>query len=182
MSDREIIRKIHSGDKDAMNLMIEKYYDDIYRFCLYLTGSETDAYDLTQETFLRFIHYMDAYRYKNLKGYLVMIARNLCRNYFAQRKVLRGLNDWNGFEKAETGESADRPMERVENKLYLLRLLQLLPLEQREVVVLRIYGELKFKEIAGMLNSNLSTTKSRYQLGIANMKKYMEREEDWHES
>lgn len=182
MSDREIIRKIHNGDKSAMNLIIEKYYDDIYRFCLYLTGSETDACDLTQETFLRFIHYVDSYRYRNLKGYLVIIARNLCRNYFAQRHTLNGLNDWEDSEKADTGAQAEWPMERVENKLYLLRLLQSLPVEQREVVVLRIYGDLKFKEIASMLNCNLSTTKSRYQLGIANMKRCMEREEDRHES
>ncbi len=47
MTDRELIRKVHGGSKEAMNDIIQKYYDDIYRFCLYLTGSEAESYDIT---------------------------------------------------------------------------------------------------------------------------------------
>lgn len=87
MTDQELIRKVHKGNKDALNIIVNKYYDEIYRFCLYLTGHETDSYDITQEVFLRFIRYADSYKNKNLKGYLLIIARNLCFDYFRREDV-----------------------------------------------------------------------------------------------
>lgn len=65
MTDKELIRKVHNGDKEALNMIVQKYYDEIYRFCVYLTGNDTDSYDITQEIFLKFIKYVDSYRYKN---------------------------------------------------------------------------------------------------------------------
>lgn len=87
MTDKELIRKVHNGNKEALNSIINKYYDEIYRFCFYLTGCETDSYDITQEVFLKFIRYVDSYQYKNLKGYLLMIARNLCYDFFVIKKI-----------------------------------------------------------------------------------------------
>lgn len=43
MTDKELIRKVHNGNKEALNTLISSYYDDIYRFCLYLTGQEADS-------------------------------------------------------------------------------------------------------------------------------------------
>ena len=57
MKESELIRKLHNGDKEAAGLIIERYYADIYRFCLYMVQSEEDAYDITQESFLKFIKY-----------------------------------------------------------------------------------------------------------------------------
>ena len=73
---------IHKGNSLLPEEAAEKYYDDIYRFCCYQTGSTEDAYDCAQETFIRFIRYTDSYRDRNLKGYLLTIARNVCRDYF----------------------------------------------------------------------------------------------------
>lgn len=172
VTDKELIRKVQSGEKEALNEIAEKYYDDIYRFCRYLTGHETDSYDITQEVFFRFIKYVDSYRDKNLKGYLLMIARNLCRNYYSGRKETISLE-----ETMEAGQD-NCPMNGLENELFLRQMLQEIPREQREVVVLRIYEECRFREIAGMLDCNLSTVKSRFRLGISNMRKRMEMLDD----
>ena len=86
MTDKELIRKVNNGNKEALSIIIDKYYDEIYRFCVYLTGYETDSYDITQEVFLKFIRYVDSYQYKNLKGYLLIIARNLCYDFFRHKK------------------------------------------------------------------------------------------------
>ena len=51
-----------------------------------MTMDETDSYDIVQEVFLRFIKYADSYIHGNLKGYLLIIARNLCRDYFRKRE------------------------------------------------------------------------------------------------
>ena len=55
MKDSELIQKVHSGNKEAVGIIIEQYYADIYRFCLYMVQTNEDAYDIAQETFLKFI-------------------------------------------------------------------------------------------------------------------------------
>ena len=57
MKDSELIQKVHSGNKEAVGIIIERYYADIYRFCLYMVQTEDDAYDIAQETFLKFMKY-----------------------------------------------------------------------------------------------------------------------------
>ena len=155
MTDKELIRKVHAGNKDALNAIIDKYYDDIYRFCFYLTLNELDSYDISQEVFLRFIKYIDTYTYKNLKGYLLIIARNLCRDYFR----IKELEDT--VEISEDAIYTDKEMINIEFKLYINAILN------------RIQGDLRFKDIAKMLGCNLSTVKSRYRSGIEKMRKEM---------
>lgn len=167
MTDKELIRKVQKGNKDAWNMIIERYYDEIYRFCLYLTGEESDSYDITQEVFLRFMKYITAYKDKNLKGYLLMIARNMCCTYFQQRRITTDI------ETIELVEENNQ-LKMVEDKLVLWKVLQKVPTEQREIVILRIYEELPFKSIAKLLGCNVSTVKSRYRLGIAHMRKWLE--------
>ena len=67
MKDSELIQKVHSGSKEAVDIIVEQYYADIYRFCLYMVQTEDDAYDIAQETFLKFIKYGTSYKHKNLK-------------------------------------------------------------------------------------------------------------------
>lgn len=168
MTDKELIRKVHNGNKEALDMIIHNYYDDIYRFCLYLTGQETDSYDITQEVFLRFIKYIGSYQHRNLKGYLLIIARNLCRDYFCHKKDMSCIDDVICLGKE------DGRLTNLEDSLLLHRALQELPVKQREVVVMRIYGELHFSEIARITGCNLSTAKSRFRLGVRNLKKIME--------
>lgn len=168
MTDKELIRKVHSGDRDVFNLIAERYYDDIYRFCRYYTGQEADSYDITQEVFLRFIKYADSYQHYNLKGYLLMIARNLCRDYFFHRTDSLQLK-----EVPDCGEY-DKAIEGLGDQLFLQKILKELPEQQREIIVLKIVGELKFREIAQITGCNLSTAKSRFRIGIAALKKRME--------
>ena len=172
MTDKELIRKVHSGNKEALNTIVSRYYDDIYRFCLYLTGQEADSYDITQDVFLRFIKYVDSYEHNNLKGYLLIIARNLCRDYFHHRKDIACI------EAIISSGGEDRCLNNLENQIFLQEALQKLPIKQREIIILRIYEELRFHEIAGILGVNLSTVKSRFRLGVMSLRKMMEAADD----
>ena len=172
MTDKELIRKVHNGNKEALSIIIDKYYDEIYRFCFYLTGYETDSYDITQEVFLKFIRYVDSYQYKNLKGYLLIIARNLCYDFFRHKKDTAPIE-----ETAEAGKD-DMKIKSIEDGLLIEQALLKISAEQREVIVLRIYEEFKFMEIAKMLGCNLSTVKSRYHLGLKKLRKIMEEESE----
>ena len=172
MTDKELIRKVHNGNKEALNTIIGKYYDDIYRFCLYLTGQETDSYDITQEVFLRFIKYIDSYEHRNLKGYLLIIARNVCRDYFHHKSDLYSIED------ATAAGAEDIHLGSLENRMLLWEALKQIPVKQREIIILRIYEEMRFHEIAGILGVNLSTIKSRFRLGVKNLRKIMEVADD----
>ncbi|MGL5258766.1 MAG: RNA polymerase sigma factor [Lachnospiraceae bacterium] len=173
MTDKELIRKVQNGNKEILNLIVEKYYNDIYRFCLYLIADEFEAYDITQTVFLKFIQYVDSYKYKNLKGYLLIIARNLCRDYWTYSNKSLVTYDSEQLDIV----AIDNKMDEVVNHVYLYELLQKLSKEQREVIVLHLYEDMKFKDIAYMIGVNGSTIKSRYQAGITRMKNIAEMEE-----
>ncbi len=162
--------------QERVQLAVETYYEDIYRFCRYYTGNPTDSYDITQEVFLRYLKYMDSRGHKNLRAYLIMIARNLCCDYFRRQSIQReNTISFDRIEDIEEDRYSNlndiRTIENCDSELYLRELLQSIPQEQREVVILRIHDELKFHEIAKITGCSLSTTKSRFRLGIATIKK-----------
>lgn len=141
MEDKELIRQIQNGQKEYLNEIAARYYDDIYYFCVYQTGNREDAYDLTQETFLRFIRYVDNYRCRNLKGYLLTIAMNLCRTYFHE----------SGRERKEQEFIADyHNTDLLEQTQILSEALLKLPAVQREAVLLHHFYGYKNREIARM--------------------------------
>lgn len=173
MKDSKLIQKLHSGDKEAAGIIIERYYEDIYRFCLYMVQIEADAYDITQETFLKFMKYGSSYKHNNLKGYLLTIARNLCFDYFRNKSQKAAATDWEELDKHQT--RTDR-MAETEDAVYLKYLLKELSEDIREVVIMRTYEEMRFKDIAKIMGCSLSTAKSRYRLGISQLKRMMENE------
>lgn len=82
MEDKELIYKIQHGEKELLEVLIQKYYDNIYRLCYYKTANTSISYDLTQETFLKLIKYIESYRDKGkFKSYLITIAINVCNTY-----------------------------------------------------------------------------------------------------
>lgn len=172
---------INQRDRRAfVESAVETFYDDIYRFCRYYTGNETDSYDIAQEVFLRLMKYADACNHRNLKGYLIMIARNLCCDYFcsqsAQRENTISFDAITGGTEdvaAQRQAGCGRTIADCDSELYLRALLQGIPQEQREVVILRIHDGLKFREIAKITGCSLPTAKSRFRLGIASLKKHV---------
>ncbi|MEY8389919.1 RNA polymerase sigma factor [Lachnospiraceae bacterium 45-W7] len=178
LNDREMIREIQRGKKEYLNTIAEKYYDDIYRFCCYQTGNREDAWDLAQETFLHFIRYVEQYHYKNLKGYLLTIARNVCLDYFrrSQRRNQRETDLSSGMELAgkETLSFRTRQEEVIVSVEELSRQL---PAMQREAVILYYGYGYKYREIARMTGVGLATAKSRVRQATEKLRRMAEKEE-----
>lgn len=197
MDDRELIRRIQNGQKEYLNTVAEKYYNDIYYFCCYQTGSREDAYDLAQDTFLRFIRYVDQYRYRNLKGYLLTIAMNLCRDFIREMgKAVSPLPEYsvsesgnvsgdisrNIFEsvsgcRPEADSACDREYDTRETHLLLEAALRKLPDFQREAVLLHYFYGYKNREIARMTGASYSAVKSRVKQGLEKLKNLLDRED-----
>ena len=195
MEDRELIRRIQNGQKEYLNEIAEKYYDDIYYFCCYQTGSREDAYDLAQETFLRFIRYAEQYRYRNLKGYLLTIAMNLCRRYFHEtgrtRLVTETVENINGNAAgsgraaagditASEGRETDttvQAMEELEQSRLLAEALLKIPDIQREAVLLHHFYGYKNREIAHMTGASCAAVKSRVNQGLGKLQQLLDKED-----
>ena len=172
MEDRELIRRIQNGQKEYLNEIAVKYYDDIYYFCCYQTGSRQDAYDLAQDTFLRFIRYAEHYRYQNLKGYLLTIAMNLCRTYIREKASQTA--DWSATEERLHAKADGLQME---NSLILAQALNRLPEIQREAVLLHHFYGYKNREIAHMTGASYAAVKSRVKQGLTKLYQLLNKED-----
>ena len=200
MEERHWIHAIQKGDKKYLQDIAEKYYDDIYRFCAFQTGSREEAYDLTQETFLRFIRYVEGYRDRNLKGYLLTIAMNVCRNYLKEKGReskrsffgSRSMNEELGREgelqsaaedlcewKQELSEQSCPERQVIEADVHhrLMQALAQLPEIQREAILLHYLYELKYREIGTMTGVSVSTVKSRVKQGVEKLQNLLRRED-----
>nr|WP_297863702.1 RNA polymerase sigma factor [uncultured Acetatifactor sp.] len=200
MEERHWIHAIQKGDKKYLQDIAEKYYDDIFRFCAFQTGSREEAYDLTQETFLRFIRYVEGYRDRNLKGYLLTIAMNVCRNYLKEKGReskrsffgSRSMNEELGREgelqpaaedlcewKQELSEQSCPERQVIEADVHhrLMQALAQLPEIQREAILLHYLYELKYREIGTMTGVSVSTVKSRVKQGVEKLQNLLRRED-----
>lgn len=190
MDERQWIHAIQKGNKKYLQDIAEKYYDDIYRFCAFQTGDRTEACDLAQETFLRFIRYVENYRDRNLKGYLLTIAMNVCRNYQVQkgREITAGTvraereNDcpedfmeWLP-RSPELSEPEQHVIEADANGRLMQALLQL-PEIQREAILLHYLQDMKYREISRMKGVSVSTVKSRVRQGMEKLQNILRRED-----
>ncbi len=186
MQDYELIKRIRQGEKQLFGQLVEKYYDDIFRYCYYQTGNEHTAYDCTQETFYHLMRFLDNYRERNhFKSYLIRIALNICKDYFRKngsRTVKEvSYSQWSdnaGQEQSSAGipPSTGGPEQEALTRLLVKEGLMRLPETQREVIVLYYYQGYKLREIASLTGVPLSTVKTRLYAGTEKLKQYLKEE------
>lgn len=173
MEEKELIYRIQHGEKELLEELIQKYYDNIYRFCYYKTGNASISYDLTQETFLRLIKYMENYEHKGkLKNYIVTIAINVCNSYFYKNNT-----KFEELNNSCSDEGTLKELGKIEQKDIIMKALNRLPEKQKEVIILRYYEDLKIRDIAKMIDEKIPTVKSRLKQGIEKLNKSFSKED-----
>lgn len=152
--DVVLLHRVRSGDEDAIEEFVRKFYPAILHYCcLHAPGREA-AEDVTQETFARFFRTLPRYRhYGKAANYLYVIAGNLCRDLY------RHPAECTLEEIAE--EPQDSSAEITDLRLDVRRALLALPPELREISILFFYQELKQREIAAVLGIGLPLVKYR---------------------
>lgn len=107
MQDNELIKRIRQGERALFGELADRYYDDIYRYCYYQTGSEHAAWDCSQETFCHLMRFLDSYTERGkFKAYLLRIALNVCRDYFRRN----GRDDLSYADLSDTASSGGLPV------------------------------------------------------------------------
>lgn len=166
MRDRELVQQAKYGDKEALSQIVKQYYNDIYLFIYRRLGDSYSAEDITQEVFLKFTQSLQMYREKDkLKSYLLSIAVN-CSNDFYRKAKREVLTEDVECNSGITDVDSDM-RECVKTALMQL------PDEQRSVVILRYYHDLKIKEISKIVNCSQSTVKSRLYRGEIKLKEIL---------
>lgn len=181
MKEGKQLKLIRQGKTEYLNDIARTYYDDVYRFCCFQTGNRELAYDLAQETFLRFIRYAEHYRGGNVKGYLLTVAMNVCRDYWkkSNRSKEQEISDrqWeeelSGRQAQQSGMVSGNDRICPEDRIMLQRALLALPDFQREAIVLHYYHDFKYHEIGKMTGVSVSTVKSRIRQGCRKLKELL---------
>lgn len=166
----EIFEKLNKGDPAAAGELAELYYGDILRYCLFHVPDRSLAQDAVQETFLRVFRYFDGYIHRgNFRAFLYKVAANVCID-ICRKKTWEPMPEQVSFEEKGLKEEEDREDFR--------RLVELLPEELREIVILRFSQELKLREIARVTGLPMRTVQSRLRKALNLLKQELERREE----
>src|SRR5215216_601728 len=165
-SDEVIVERALTGDAEAFGELVRRWERRIFALTYGMLGREEDARDATQETFLAAFRNLRGFRGEaKVSSWLHRIAVNQCISRQRRAKVrsesaLEEENEAGGFA-APVSESPVRVVEGRQETLAVRRAINSLPLELRQIVVMKEFEELTFREIADALDLPLSTVKSR---------------------
>ncbi len=166
VEDKILVWKFNRGSKDALRRIYEKYKDDLLGLAITLLRDRSLAEDIVHDVFVSFARTVGTFHLSGtLKGYLSTCVANRARDRNRSRSP-RGV----GPDVAEAaGSNSTGPMEHAigcEESGQLQDLLARLSYEQREVIVLHLHHELRFREIAKALGISINTVQSRYRYGL----------------
>lgn len=167
------------GNDEAFDLLLDRHQQVLYTYILYTVRNKNLADDFFQETFCKAITTIRQGRYTEsgrFRSWLMRIAHNLMIDYFRQKKNEKTLsNDEWGFDLFNNPSLSEENVEgewvrkQVHNDVK--KLVGHLPETQREVVELRYYGELSFREIADITGVSINTALGRMRYAILNMRR-----------
>ena len=180
LSDQQIVRMYMDGDSNALSTLVNRYKDKIFTSIYLLVKDKYLAEDIFQDVFIRVIDTLKGGRYTDEGKFLpwaMRIAHNLCVDHFRKVKrnpTIKTSDDRDIFEVlnfSEAGVDTRIMAEQTSDKVR--KLIDLLPEDQREVIILRHYADLSFKEIAQLTNCSINTALGRMRYGLLNMRKMM---------
>lgn len=179
-TDTQLVQAFQQGQGQALEVLVNRYKDKIYSSILFLVKDKYLAEDMFQDVFIKVIDTIRNNRYTEEGKFLpwaLRIAHNLCVDYFRKVKrspAIKTSDDRDIFEVLNmNSESPETMMMQGQSHDRVRRLVDMLPMEQREVIVLRHYADLSFKEIAEMTNCSINTALGRMRYGLINMRKMM---------
>lgn len=178
-SDEELVEACLAGEWSAFDQLLARWERKIRGAIYRLVGSEEEARDLCQETFLKAYRSLGTFKKEaRFSSWLYQIALNLCRDRIRRRKgrtlVSPDELDEGGESLPEVRPSALDLLQKREMCRAVAAAVAALPEEQREVIVLKEYQELTFLEIAQVLDVPLSTVKTRLYRGLGQLRQKLE--------
>ena len=180
-SDKELIEQYQEGDVHSFELLIGRYQKQVYSYILTLVKDKQLADDVFQDTFVKVIQTIKSKGYKDdgrFVQFAMRIAHNLVIDHFRKENriptVESSSEDYNYIDNVPiTDASVEQGMivDQVHSDLH--RMIAFLPDEQREVLRMRIFDDMSFKDIADITNVSINTALGRMRYALINLRKMM---------
>lgn len=180
-TDQELVRDYLTGSESAIELLITRHKEKVFTSIIIFTKDRYLAEDLFQDTFIKVIDKLKAGKYKEEGKFLPWVMRisyNICIDYYRKTKRKPKLTNANGFDIFDilplSEESPEDVIIGTQAKDKVRRLLDELPEDQKEVVLLRHYYDFSFKEIAELTGVSINTALGRMRYSLINLRKIIE--------
>jgi RNA polymerase sigma-70 factor (ECF subfamily) len=180
VTDEDLVLAVKAGDTDSLGVLVSRWEQPLFRFVFRMLPRREDAHDVCQETFLRILKKSDRYRPgSRFSTWMYQIALNLCRDQARKRKrwglIIAERHEFDEQERPpgtrSTGSNDPAAnVERDEMTHAVHRAMEQIPDDQREVLILKEFEGLKFREIAEILGCPESTVKSRMYYGLSGLR------------
>ena len=184
-TDSLLISRYQKGDENALTILISRHQKELFSFIFYKLMDEELANDVFQDTFMKIIVSLKEGRY-NDDGKFILWAKRIAHNLIIDHYRLKSKHikvsettyeneEFSIFDLLkETEENIEERL--ITNQIYddLMKMLVFLPENQQEVIKLRFFDGLSFKEIAEQTNTSINTTLGRVRYALINMRKIME--------
>lgn len=179
LSDQDLVQAYIKGDQSAIEKLINRHRSKVYTYILLTIKNQQLAEDLFQETFIKVIQSLRSGKYRDngrFLSWVIRISHNLIIDHFRKEKQMNAVsNDDSEVDLFNSKKLADQNIEeiivnnQIMNEIRLL--INELPEDQREVVLLRHYGGLSFKEIAEQTGVSINTALGRMRYALINLRK-----------
>ena len=179
VNDQELVQAYIKGDQSAIEVLINRHRSKVYTYILLTIKNQQLAEDLFQETFIKVIKSLRSGKYRDngrFLSWVIRIAHNLIIDHFRKEKQMNSVsNDDSEVDLFNCKKMSDSNIEELivnnQIKAEIRTLINELPDDQREVVLLRHYGNLSFKEIADQTDVSINTALGRMRYALINLRK-----------
>ena len=182
MNDSELIRSYLSGNEAPLEVLISRHQQRIFSYILVRIQDQDLANDVFQDTFVKVINTLKRGKYNEEGKFLqwtMRIAHNLIIDHFRRAKrmpTMAPTDEFNIFDILQDGSlNVETTMIKDQIESDLHKLIQQLPEDQREVLKLRHFSGLSFKEIADQTDVSINTALGRMRYALINLRKLMEK-------
>jgi len=182
LTDHELVKQFIDGKQSSFEILINRHKDKVYTYILIMVKNECLAQDIFQDTFIKVIKSLHAGKYQEngkFISWVVRIAHNLIIDHFRKEKQLKTYsNDDYESDIFNSPRFSDKNIEQniIHNQIMhdVRKLVDHLPEEQKEVILMRHYLGLSFKEIAEQTDVSINTALGRMRYALINLRKLVE--------
>ncbi|MFM7080296.1 MAG: RNA polymerase sigma factor [Bacteroidota bacterium] len=183
-SDHELIVSFINGNESGLEILIARHQRKVFTSIMLLVKDREMAEDIFQDTFIKVVNTLRSGNYQEEGKFLpwvIRIAHNMVIDHFRKQKRMPMTRDTEEYSVMESLQLTD---ENIEDKMItdqihqdVKKLIDYLPEDQREVVVMRIYADMSFKEIAEQTGVSINTSLGRMRYALINLRKLIKEKE-----
>jgi RNA polymerase sigma-70 factor, ECF subfamily len=185
-NDQDLVKSYVGGNETALNLLLEKHQSQIFHYILSKIKNRDLSNDIFQDTFIKVIRTLKSGNYNEEGKFLpwvMRIAHNLVIDHFRRESKVRFVSEsssaseeYNVFSLIrDEGLNVEQQISKSELEAQVANFIDYLPENQKEILVMRIYQDMSFKEIAELKDVSINTALGRMRYAIMNIRKLMEK-------